>query len=336
MHFKDLLRYRQAWLGIALLWIIVYHLPFALPLVNFPKIIGYGGVDICFFASGIGCFYSLTADSDIGNFIQRRLKRLMPTYVVFMIGWLAVKLILGDFSIPMAIGNLLALQHFSGHENAFNWYIGAALLFYFLAPYFKMIVDRSSPACKYLFLLFLFVCSVPFWQANTHIITVSRLPVFYIGMLIADLCRQSKRISVGHVLGAILSCVLGLLFLAVSFKWASQYLWSHGLYWYPFALITPPLCMAISYFLFLCERIKIAKPIHWFLSLCGSYSFELYLVHILLFFLIPLVIEKFSLSNVRLAVWTAGIIALIPGCFILRRLTSLCIGFFDKKQHIWR
>ena len=262
--------------------------------------------------------------------MKRRLKRLIPTYLVFMIIWLAVKYICGDFEIQMALGNLLALQHFSGHADSFNWYVGAALLFYLFAPYFKVIVDRASPICKYLFPLFLFICSVPFWQANTHIIVASRLPIFYIGLLFADMCQKSKRILWYHVGGAILSFIVGILFLAVSFNWLSQYLRSHGLFWYPFIFITPPLCMAISYLLIHIERLKFTRPIVSFLSLCGAYSFELYLMHIWLFPLILLWIAKYSLSEYSYFVWTAGIILLVVSCFVLRRLALLFSRIFQK------
>lgn len=336
MYLKDLLRYRQSWLGAAMLWIILCHLPFDLPLISFPISLGYGGVDICFFASGIGCYYSLSSDSDIGNFIQRRLKRLMPTYCVFMVVWLAVKWILGEFSIPMAIGNLLALQHFSGNSNSFNWYVGAALLFYFLAPYFKLTVDRSSPARRYLHVLFLFLCSVPFWHATNLIITAARLPIFYIGMLFAQMCMQSRRISRGCVIGACAAFLAGGFMLAVSFKYAPKYLWSHGLYWYPFVLLTPPLCMAISFCLLLLEKVNAARPLLRFLSLCGSYSFELYLVHALLFSLIPLYADKFSSSGHRYLIWAVGCVLIIPGCFILRRLTTFFTGLSRKSQYLRR
>ena len=330
MLFKDLLRHRQSWLGIALLWVMLFHLPVDLEPVHYLQSAGYGGVDICFFASGIGCYYSLTADSDIGNFMKRRLMRLMPTYWIFIIVWLAAKYIDGTFGAQMALGNVLALQYFSGHENAFNWYIGAALLFYFLAPYFKMIVDRTPPVCKYLFPLFLFACSVPFWQAHNHIVTVSRLPIFYIGMLFADVCQQSKRISACHVAAACLSFAAGVLLLAVFFKLFPTCLWSHGLYWYPFIFITPPLCMAVSYVLILMEKRNFAKPIVSLLSLCGNYSFELYLVHILLLSVISFLIGRFNLSNYSNYVWAVGVIPLVIGCFMLRRLTLLCKRLFRK------
>lgn len=230
----------------------------------------------------------------------------------------------------MALGNILALQHFSDHTLSFNWYISAVLLFYLFAPYFKIIIDRSSTFSKYLFLAFLFACSIPFWKVHAHIVMVSRLPIFYMGMLFADVCQKDKTILSKHIVGATAMFVIGLLVLLSSYAIAPQLMWSHGLYWYPFIVITPPLCMAISYVLFHIEKIRILNPIINFLFTCGNYSFELYLVHIGFLSLIPIIIERFNLSHISDFIWIAGVIPLIIGCRTLRGLT-LCFNRLCSK-----
>lgn len=332
MYFKDLLRYRQVWLGLAMLWIILFHLPVDVGLLEYPKAIGYGGVDICFFASGIGCFYSLSAESDVGSFMKRRLKRLVPTYVVFVVFWLIYQYITGNFNLQMALGNLLALQTFTGLGQEFNWYISAIFLFYILAPYFMAIVKRASAVSNILFLLFLLVCSVPFWGADAYIVAVTRLPVFFAGMVFADMCRKDKRMTTGFGIGMIAIFLLGVAVLLVSNDVAPEYLWSYGLHWYPFILITPPLCIAISYISMGLEKIKATKLLLSFFSLCGSYSFELYLVHILLVSCISDCIRIFDLSHVSYLVWAAGGVLLAAGCYLLRHFTMLINGLFYKNQ----
>lgn len=332
MYFKDFLRYRQAWLGVALLWIILFHLPLDFGPLYYLKKIGYGGVDICFFASGIGCYYSLSVDSDAGNFMKRRLRRLAPTYLVFIVIWLLFQYVAGTFNLQMAIGNVLAIQSFTGLGSEFNWYISAIFLFYILAPYFMGLVKQTSPVRKIVFLAFLFVCSIPFWRANTYIITISRLPIFFIGMVFGDMCKKDKQISTIHIVSLFVAFILGTVSLVVFFSSFPRYLWSHGLCWYPFIAITPPLCIAISYILMFLKRIKVLKPIVSFLSLCGNYSFELYLVHILLISCIPMFINAFNLHQISYLVWAAGGILLWGGCFILRRFTTLVNRLF----HIFR
>ena len=83
-------RYRDAWLGLAMLLIIMYHssFRFSFYVLKILKAIGYFGVDICVFATGIGCYYSLEKDPDSLRFLQRRVKRLYPTYLCFVIPWM--------------------------------------------------------------------------------------------------------------------------------------------------------------------------------------------------------------------------------------------------------
>ena len=173
------------------------------------KSIGYAGVDICMFASGIGCYYSLESNSDVGLFIKRRLNRIMPSYLVFMVFWLLLQFLRGFFTWPMAIGNVFAVQQLTGNSGSFNWYISAILLFYLFAPYFKALVDKSSKIVNTLFLTFLLIVTIPFWNSNNMIIIVTRLAIFYIGMLIAKLCKADIKLSATQVVLAVLMLAVG-------------------------------------------------------------------------------------------------------------------------------
>lgn len=331
MCLKDFFRYRHIWLGVAMIWIVAYHCPFDFGFLNCVKKMGYGGVDICLFASGIGCFYSLSSDSNILNFMKRRIKRLVPTYIIFIIVWLVYQYIIGNFDFQMALGNILALQNFTGLGNAFNWYISAIFLLYILAPYFKIIIDRATNVKKIFFLIFLLVCSIAFWHATTYIITVTRLPIFFIGMLFADMCKKDKLITLKHTLIMTVAFIVGVTSLLILMEKIPQHLWAYGLYWYPFILITPPLCFAISRLAMVLEKSKFTKPIVSLLGICGDYSFEIYLLHILLVACVTACIDKFSLSNTEYLIWIAGGVALFVGCFLLRRMANLFNSLFKRK-----
>ncbi len=153
----------------------------------------------------------------------------------------------------------------------------------------------------------------------TAVITVTRIPLFYIGMLFADMCAKNKRITREHIICMVCAFALGVWLLLFSISKAKQYLWLYGLYWYPFILITPPLCLAISGICIILEKTKITKPIVSFLGLCGDYSFEIYLVHVLLKLLTPDCVKMFSLQDKRYLIWSVGGVLLFVGCFALRR-----------------
>lgn len=325
MYYKDFLRYRQAWLGVAMLWVMLFHLPFQFhaSLVNYMHLTGYGGVDICFFASGIGCYFSLTSNPDPGSFMKRRLKRLLPTYLIFIVFWLIYQYIIGCFNLQMALGNIFAVYYLTGLEGSFNWYISAIFLFYLLAPYFKAVIDKATARGKWLFLLFLILLSVCFWTMELYIVIVVRLAVFYMGMLFGELCQKSVKVTRKHIVTGAVMLAAGMAMLLAFYYFFPNQLWSCGLHWYPFILMTAPLCILISLMVSLLEKYRITKPIVSFFSLCGTYSFELYLIHLPLIDIIHSYMKKHDIFAEEHPLWLAGIPVLVICCFILKRLTDL-------------
>ncbi len=333
MYYKDLLRHRQSWLGFATLWILMFHLPIKIGFLSYLQTFGYGGVDICLFASGVGCYYSLCGNSDVGAFLKRRVKRMAPACLTVIAVWLLFRFTVGQFDIPMAVGNLLGLQSFTDRGQEFNWYISAIFLFYFLAPYLKAGTDKASPWGTLRLLLFLTVCTVPFLGVNNYMIIVTRLPIFYIGMILGSLSKREIRIKVFHWILLALSFVVGILFLWFSYKKLTAYLWSHGLFWYPFILIVPPLCAGLSCLLSVLEKWRFTRLISTVLSFVGDYSLELYLMQVLWVFMTPAFINKFDLDRFTDQIWAAGVVAVILGSFGLRLFTKLLNQLMNTKKN---
>ena len=146
MKIKDTLKYRNIWLGCAMIWIVLYHTEvyMSIGLLRYFKGMGYGGVDICLFASGIGCYFSLDKNPEIINFFKRRFIRIAPTYWCFICIWFIYRALIGKLKLSAVLGNVLGIQSLTGLGNEFNWYISALLILYILAPIFKAIVDKSK------------------------------------------------------------------------------------------------------------------------------------------------------------------------------------------------
>ena len=321
MYYKDLLRYRQSWLGFATLMILLFHLPIKIGFLRYLQTFGYGGVDICLFASGVGCYYSLWGNPEVGAFLRRRVKRMTPACLTVIGIWLLFRFAIGQIDVPMAIGNLLGLQSFTDRGYEFNWYISAIFLFYFLAPYLKAGTDRSFPRGVPLLLLFLILCTIPFFRVNNYMIIVTRLPIFYLGMVLGALSKRDRPIKGAHCILMILSFMAGILFLWLSYRKLTAHLWSYGLFWYPFILIVPPLCTGLSCLLRLLEKWKLTRLVHSFLALIGDYSLELYLMQVLWVVMTPAFINKFDLHRFTDQVWIAGVAAVILGSIVLKRCT---------------
>lgn len=329
---KKLLPYRNLWLGIAMVWIVFAHSGYkpGSMLFTYLKAWGYGGVDICLFASGLGCYFSLDRDPDTLRFLKRRILRLAPTYLPFILAWCVCRYLThGPYPLPALLGNILGIQNLTGLENSFNWYISALLLCYFLSPLFKSLADRLSYPRQLLVIGFLLLLSVPFWTADTCIITMTRLPIFYTGMVFARMCKEDKELTLPSLALCVLASLLGLCLMHYCTGHFESILWSYGLHWYPFLLITPGVCILTSLAGLVLEKVKFSQILTKPLCFIGKYSFELYLIHVPLYeFLHPRLRE---LPYNRNLMWLATIPVIALACAALK-LTAALIAPLRKAK----
>ena len=335
MELRKTLKFRNLWIGLAMLWIVFFHgsLEIASEALVLFKNFGYGGVDICLFASGIGCYFSLEKDPDILGFLNRRVKRLGPTYLCFMIPWLLWRNSVSRLPVQAILGNLLGIQTLISWDYHFNWYIGGLVVFYFSMPYLKRLTD----SCKNIWQdviawMCLAVITVSFWNSGNAIVLLSRLPVLYSGMVFGKLTKQGYilRKRDGFVLG--IAFVAGTVILLGSQKNVPELLWNWGLYWYPFALIVPGSCVFFSVVAEKVEQCKILRWFNKFLETVGIYSFELYLVHVFLYEgLMPEIIDYLWRITVNQQ-WAMSIPVVILGTFLLNRVASSFSRIIENKK----
>lgn len=321
---KELLPYRNLWLGLAMIWIVFAHSGFkpGSMLFTYLKAWGYGGVDICLFASGLGCYFSLEKDPDALRFLKRRIARLAPVYIPFILLWCVYHYLThGPYPVSAVLGNLLGIQNLTGLENSFNWYISALLLFYVLSPLLKSLVDRIGYGRQAVVIGFLLLLSVPFWTADTYIITVTRLPVYYAGMVFGRMCKEDRELSLPALVGCVAASALGFWLMKFCTDHFESILWSYGLHWYPFLLITPGVCIVLSLAGLALEKVRYSKVLTKPLAAIGAYSFELYLLHVPLYeFLHPRLRE---LPYDRNLMWLATLPVIWVGCVVLKKVGKL-------------
>lgn len=286
MELKRIFKYRNLWVGLAMLWIIFFHsaILFSWEPLNQFRDFGFAGVDICLFASGIGCYYSLEKDPDILRFLKRRFLRLAPVYYCFIIPWMLWKSRGLTFPVKAVIGNLLGIQSLISWDYHFNWYISALVLFYFALPYLK----KASDSFRYfwqdlLFTVFLVIVAVPFWGSGNSILILSRIPVLYAGVVCAKMASRGYMLKAKDygILVAFMAAGIGALW--IFYTRFPELLWNQGMDFYPFALIVPGLCVFLS---LLTEQMEKSISLRWInkaVSTVGIYSFEVYLVHIFLY-----------------------------------------------------
>ena len=278
MTYEQLFKRRNIWMGLAIIWIMLFHLGISK--------LGYAGTDIFFFASGIGVYFSYKKSDGLLSFYKKRFVRIMPMYFCFIGFFIFYRFLFTDFTVTAAIRNIIPIEIFFGFDNTFNWYITYLLIFYLLAPFIirLFIRVRNERAIFGGILALILVFSLTL-RVPTVTIGLSRLPIFCLGILFSlrgDGPEGGKRIisKTECVIWSILTVpalVLTYYFLLGGLKG-----WQSGLIWYPLFFFTPGFCIIISFISNgLAERFGegVIKP----LSFVGKYTLPLYLSHVFLF-----------------------------------------------------
>ena len=324
MTLKEVIKYRKIWMGFAILWVIFFHFGYKPPdPLAALQSSGYSGVDIFFFASGIGCYLSYSRDKNAAAFIKRRFIRIMPTYFVFIVIWCTYKVITDGMDFTTVLGNIFCVQDLTGKDGSFNWYFGAMWIFYLLTPYFVAVADKiKKPAGCVLFCLLLVLFSFPFWNVKALIIIVTRMPVYFLGMYLAKRSQESdEKISLKFMLIAtVLSIISMAAFIVCYFKLHDE-LWNYGLWWYPFIITAPTICLYLSFICKQLEEKSAGQKILKAFSFIGSYTFELFLVHLFVFKEVSSMIMERQPNHV-IAIWFAALIPVAIGAAILYQLTK--------------
>ncbi len=333
MNLEKTIKYRNTWMALAIIWIVLTHSTLVVhnPVLLYIRQIGYGGVDLFIFASGLGCFYSLSKDSNINQFLKRRFNKIMPTFWCFLVFYFIYRKLNGGIGISAIIGNILCLQSFTFKGDSFNWYIDCLWLFYFLAPYIYFRTQKMQNHFNAIwFMLILLFFSIPFFRCDNLIIMVTRLPLFFMGMYVGRLSQKKDyKLSILSVVLLIIVMIFGIMMLKYFLIHYSKYLWSYGLYWYPFILITPGLCLCVSLFCMLIEKNIIGKGIIKILSVVGNHTLEIYLVHVLLFEIVKNSITNGDIINSNL-LWVKCWLIIVIATITLKYITKIVVLLFEK------
>ncbi len=283
LSYKALFSYRNLWMLLALLWIMLFHGPGLLPGWGFLqglKTYGYGGVDIFMFCSGIGCFFSLDKDADVLRFLKRRAWRLMPTYLIFLLFWFGYRALAGDLSAAQILGNFLGQGVLAGLDNQANWYVGCMWLCYLLAPLFVGLAREYKGALPRLGILAVISLLSLTFVGQFQLILWSRVPVFFLGVCMAQTGKDREGLTKRDLLLLSAAFLAGWMVLLGLGAFAPQSaLWRYGLWWYPFALITPGLCVYISLLARQLSRGKARAAVEKATAL-GSFTFAPALIHV--------------------------------------------------------
>lgn len=330
-NMKNMTMYRSVWMGFAILCVILFHFGFTFnnPILDNIKLLGYGGVDIFVFASGVGCFYSLAKSNEILAYAHRRIKRILPTYYIYALVYFSVNYFMSA-SLPSLLevaGNIFLVGWLFGMKNQISWYLDLLLITYLLAPFLYSIVTKPKNR-RSIIITFVVLLLFAFTFINqTQLMLFSRLPIFFIGIIFGKLSYYEYRVKRIDKILLFVFMIIGLVFLFVALMFFNDYLSLYGLFWWPFILITPGLCYMISY---VSSNFftRIPKNIlNKMISYIGSISFELFLVHGLVISITSnlVALNKIQINNFY---WLLAMIVSFFGAILLSYMTKLINKLF--------
>ena len=301
--YKEILKHRPYWMAFAILWIVMYHSDFHFPIgINLIPALGYGGVDIFFLYSGIGAWYTVKRfDYKYIKYVVHSLKKILPIYYVMLIPWGIFVYYTEGLSIQEILGNITCAGCLLGMKHQFNWYMTAIVCFYLIAPIFVRLADKvESPLLQVGVILLLAFCGIPFFKKNA-LMMVSRLPVAYLGIIIA---KKETTGGINEKMVNILTVLSIILFAGIVFLMLvrNQILWDYGLWWYPMIIVAPTVCLLISKMIMVYGE-KIPKVLS-FLKKIGRMTFAIYLAHVTEFY----IVKYFISTNI---IWDRNIIWIV-------------------------
>ena len=284
MRYSVLSTYRTELMGAAILWVMLFHsfdLDMGLPLLEWVRAAGFGGVDIFILLSSMGLVMSLSRrEQSYSAFMARRAARVLPAYYLVMIPYTIFLILAKGAPLSALIWNASLLYYWMRNAGAFNWYVAGSMSFYAVTPFCFRRLKRSrrrevlTAAGIALGLVIGRVLMIDgYWYAMD---LVFRIPIFFLGLLLGFYVLEDRRLGTKDILFWCVWLGLGIAYLLYIGK--GPYADYHPLC-YLFLFTTVPMCFVLCWCF---ERL----PLGWvwrFFRLLGQHSLEIYLLNVSLF-----------------------------------------------------
>ncbi len=313
VSFKSMSDYRSALMGLAMLMVVFFHLPFHIsnPFFCYLHLNGQIGVDIFVLVSGMGLYYSLRKNHSLQNYYIKRLVRIFPIYVLLVT---IICIIRGEDNFVTYIYKVTTVGYWVGGRSlSYDWFIPSILLLYLVFPAFYWILQQKN-GTKYGCLLVMIFYVIPlFLPEKSPFEFLFRVPSFFmgaiIGRLILDLGGAISKFN-WLFIGFALIIGLGLSFRAFGFydleNLSGLVLIDNGWAYIPYVFIV------IGFSLFCCMIIRrIPNGLVKYLSIVGGMSIEVYLIHFQFIDLTRFITDDYNLNKPLIG------LCLILLCFIV-------------------
>lgn len=202
IELTNISRYRGELMGMAMIFIILFHVSLPQSDMFFGlRRMGNIGVDMFFFLSGIGLWFSWTKNPSCKHFFKRRYLRIYPTWLVMASLYYIPRFRGGDIMAWIdLIGDITINWDFWLHDELTFWYIPATMMLYLFAPAYMELI-RKHPIYRWLPVVMIMWCILvqyvtPIHDIFGHIeIFWSRVPIFFIGINMGEMVRRKDKLD---------------------------------------------------------------------------------------------------------------------------------------------
>ncbi len=276
---EEISKNRALLMGIAILSIMLFHQSWIWgynPVFAFFHFYGNWGVDMFFFLSGFGLYYSLKKDERVIPFYKRRFLRIIP--ICILCGCFRYVV---DHVCPVGKGGYpLGIHEVSTDWTTIlsmdKWFIPVILTYYLVMPWLYKFVNRYKK--KLLFVSYFIVLLGEFTVLpNSY---TCRFSTFCIGAIVASgLFERTKFLNIIG-LGAILISLIYKFLIMIGYS-SMQDSWTYIILSFGIVYLCYGACKTFS-FSHLTKSISENYrnvSVCGLLSFLGRYSLELYLLH---------------------------------------------------------
>lgn len=326
---RILSKYRNQLFGLAIISIIVLHFcqdskNQNLFTIQYQNILSSVGVEIFAFLSGMGLYFSMASNNGIFFFYKKRLRRIVPTYIIVSSITLVINDVLCDKGGWLKVVKDELFISLITNGMILYWFIGYIMLMYLVYPMFYKILNKEKRTKNYILLLAIsFLIILVLKKLNSELygnifLVINRIPIFIVGSYYGKKIYDNQSFTFCDNVYITLGIVIFLFNTVISVISGKPL----GLIPNTFLklLIAIPFMLALSVALSKIDSEIVNNVLAWI----GSISLELYMIHVSL----RLLFEDFGIDTSNILVYSIMILISLLLSLGLKRIMS----YFNLKN----
>lgn len=342
MNWNLLSKYRNQTFGVSIISIMIFHF--------FEDVAKYGtgvfyplakvynylfasiGVELFVFLSGMGLYFSFVRNKNLKSYFSKRLKRIMPTYLIWgLLFWAVRDFVILKEQIKIFLYDY-SLLSFWREGTKCLWFIAFILLMYFIFPVLYRYFDVHGLGRElrlFLLLAGLAGCIMVLKRTNIEVyknieIALYRVYIFILGVYLAKYVFEKKKCGIGSWLLVIGGIVIKAYDVLCRVHFGKSYINQRIV-----------MCFYAIGLLFIIA--KILDVIHWdklnrILKIVGMYSLELYVTHVTIRHLMNAVdIRTYYLKNYIICIGISIIMSILLRKIVESNYLNRILGRMTKR-----